>query len=1313
VVTVAQVRGNAAPPALDGLHVITPLGAGGFGSVWEAIRASDGLTVAIKVAHGADPTIRERFRREASALLRVGPPHVPELYHAGQLADGRPYLVMERLWGETLAAHLEELAVSPPFGELRRLADAVLESVAAVHGRDVIHRDLKPENIFLSGSPLTARVMDFGLTKDLDPVDGASKTRTGVVMGTPEYMAPEQLRASTDIDGRADIYALGIILYELATLRLPFAGDRAAIEQGHLTMRPPRPSEFADVPPPLEEVVLRCLAKAADRRFASVDELRLALDQALDAVGDRPRTAAPRPTGAEPPSDPASAASRLKTALVFLHAPPQADHTVRTLLGSTGGHLAHVASDQYVGAFSPQDGTHPLRRALAVAQLLVQRQVCAQVMVDLGVIAQKRRPDGSPRFISGLFTQRHRYPQPEDPSGVMLTAAAREVLGDVPVVPVPGREGVQLVREEGGPQVRVATILSHARGPLVGRDSVLQVLCQSVRRAALEQHPTIATVLGEPGLGKTHLFAALIQRLSGEVPHLRIIEVRAREPVTGDTDQVLRELLVTVLAVPRQLESVAIGRALLTERLGPELASEVFGGIALILGWVPPDHASVRNLRAAPGVLRQTVSRALGEGLRALASERPLCVVLDDAQWADYAALDALEYAAAAGSDLPIWVGVFARPAFERSRPTWGERAAARTTERLGPLDRGSAAELCRRLLLPAEDVADSVIERLLERSRRVPLLLVDLLSGLKRDGLVRHRPGGSGYYLATELLDELPDLPLLEWLAGREVAALPTDLHALVRLLSLLGAEFAADECEGVIAALERSGAGRELRVDARVGLARLQSSGLVVQHRGHGYGFRNSLMRDVVAATVTEPLRSQIHRAALEYYRRADQLASDRRLARLAWHAGSIGERAEAAAAYLELAHGARGRHAYLDAALLYDRALAQLDQDDRARRLIALKGRGIMRYRMARYEDSLADLLAARELAQGLNDRAALADVLLDAAMALDWLGEYHEAQARTAEAQTIIAGLRSPLLAARLLQAQGRSASRFNRDEECVELLLRATALAETLGDDSYEVLVTSYLHLAFALPLVGRIEEAQAACARALAVSQARSDELHLMALYQNRACLWIALDDKERMLADTEQALARARRLGLRNSVRQAEQNLGTYLYWRGEHDAAEPHVRRMVELDDERLRSEVRPDGRVLLARLLWARGNQTGAQALVDELCRHQEQQRAAGKTEALLFPNDELLLEVLRLATGGGDDAAWEAALARARTTAQGQELIEVLEVRGLCAERAGDLETARAVWQDALAIGERIPNVFGPRLRRRLQALDAAR
>nr|MBK7063687.1 serine/threonine protein kinase [Deltaproteobacteria bacterium] len=266
-------------------RLIDPLGEGGMGAVWIAENLSiRGAEVAVKVLHAnfaRDPDAVRRFRAEAEATVRIGHPSIVRVFDYGQSDDGSPYMVMERLHGESLADRLERER-SLPLAEAVEVVTAVLEALDAAHQREILHRDLKPENIFMAreGSVVRPKILDFGVSKILgDDAERVRMTRTGALIGTPAYMSPEQARGETAIDLRSDVWAMGVILYELLTGRLPYEAAnynammiRIATE-GHL----PLTEALPDIDPVLASIAERAMARTARERYATARQMREAL----------------------------------------------------------------------------------------------------------------------------------------------------------------------------------------------------------------------------------------------------------------------------------------------------------------------------------------------------------------------------------------------------------------------------------------------------------------------------------------------------------------------------------------------------------------------------------------------------------------------------------------------------------------------------------------------------------------------------------------------------------------------------------------------------------------------------------------------------------------------------------------------------------------------------------------------------------------------------------------------------------------------------------------------------------------------------
>jgi eukaryotic-like serine/threonine-protein kinase len=287
-------------------RIVSKLSEGGMGAVYRAEHALLGRAAAVKVllpelSHNRDIVVR--FFNEAKAATAARHPGIVEIYDFGFMPSGIAYLVMELLEGETLSRRIKRVGRLTEI-EACGLVRAITAALAAAHAQGIVHRDLKPDNIFLvpdSEVPSGERpkLLDFGIAKlGGTGTPNASMTRTGAVLGTPRYMSPEQCRGAGEVDHRADLYALGCILYELVTGRLPFTSDAPGeLIANHMLSPVDPPSQFVSVSSDTEAIIMRLLAKRPGDRFASAAELVAALGP-LSGFGGSMRT--PTPYGSDP-----------------------------------------------------------------------------------------------------------------------------------------------------------------------------------------------------------------------------------------------------------------------------------------------------------------------------------------------------------------------------------------------------------------------------------------------------------------------------------------------------------------------------------------------------------------------------------------------------------------------------------------------------------------------------------------------------------------------------------------------------------------------------------------------------------------------------------------------------------------------------------------------------------------------------------------------------------------------------------------------------------------------------------------------------
>jgi eukaryotic-like serine/threonine-protein kinase len=309
------------------------IGSGGMGTVFESMNPDDGRAVAVKmlgVDYLQDVDIKARFIEEGRTCQRLIHPNIVRVHEVGEAEDGTPYIVMELLEGVPLSAYTRS-GVRVPIGQAATILQGILAGLGAAHAQGIVHRDLKPENVVLAreeSGTFTAKILDFGIAKVMDAAGGmGSKTRTGVLLGTPAYMSPEQIKNAKDVDARTDLWSAGVMLYEMLTGRVAF----------------PAPTEYARLsavlnsnPPPLEAVdpllgrlsafVQLAMQKDRGQRYQTALEMARSLGGAMGTdsnnVGPTPISRLPDVPSVWMPMQPTPASAGPAPATITTDAPP-------------------------------------------------------------------------------------------------------------------------------------------------------------------------------------------------------------------------------------------------------------------------------------------------------------------------------------------------------------------------------------------------------------------------------------------------------------------------------------------------------------------------------------------------------------------------------------------------------------------------------------------------------------------------------------------------------------------------------------------------------------------------------------------------------------------------------------------------------------------------------------------------------------------------------------------------------------------------------------------------------------------------------
>ncbi|MBE7451309.1 MAG: protein kinase [Kofleriaceae bacterium] len=375
------------------------LGEGGMGAVYMAEHPHIGKKVALKVLHSefaANPDVVARFFNEAKAVNDIGHPNIVDIVDYGVLTtgpsgEGLVYFIMEFLPGITLTELIRREAPMAPERALS-ICLQVADALSASHKCNIVHRDLKPDNIILiqrGREKDFVKLLDFGIAKLTGDQPGSRRTRTGLVMGTPAYMSPEQCEGRGNVDHRADVYALGIVLYEMITGRVPFYGDGyGEVLVQHLTQAPAPPSTIRGlIPPHVEQVILKALEKRPEMRFPTMDEMSKALLDPVGYVESHGGIANFLSTPITPSDEPVAPVSRLTPSPISRLTPVPGSVTTPTTLGAAAGQVA--------GAGGSKKGLFIGLGVAAVAAAVV-------AVIVLGGGGSKKNDDAGGEVATGL-----------------------------------------------------------------------------------------------------------------------------------------------------------------------------------------------------------------------------------------------------------------------------------------------------------------------------------------------------------------------------------------------------------------------------------------------------------------------------------------------------------------------------------------------------------------------------------------------------------------------------------------------------------------------------------------------------------------------------------------------------------------------------------------------------------------------------------------------------------------------------------------------------------------------------------------------
>ncbi|MFO0763050.1 MAG: protein kinase [Byssovorax sp.] len=875
------------------------VGRGAAGIVYQATDALLGQEVALKViaVSGADLVEQARFVREGQVLENLDHPGIVRVIAFGtldascsdgsgrRLEEGSPYIAMEWLDGEDLQSRQRRAPL-----DLRQSLEVgwqVASALAAAHDAGIIHRDIKPSNIFLLDSSaespasgvvlgstrpsdgnapkLRTKLVDFGVAATSD----VRLTKTGAVVGTPAYMAPEQARGDGGADVRSDIYSLAATLFELIAGRPPHIGPTSIATLARLVTAPaPRLSELlADVPPALDDLISRMLSSSPEERPASAREVAAELE-ALSRTASLKGVSRAAPNA----TDSVAMGTRLVTTLVALHvATGEARAAELEKLRGQGADALPLGTDSIVVHLGAQRAYgDEAARALEIGMALAARGA------RVGVATGRMRVDRT-RSAGEVVDRASALARDAGEGGTLADATTSELARDGYNFRLLPRGVAQVV----GPKARGPG----AFAPFVGREAELFATVSAFERCVEDHTPVMVSVSGPPGIGKSRLAREFAGRLVRDARPPRLVQVRCESFGKSQALGVATDALRSLLGLPKGTSLDEAEGAL--RRAGPERPGTPL--LARLLANLPfPDDVDVRGARDSLYV-------SMTELYLNAASVEPCAMIIEDAQWSDPESIAWIDHLLGRAAGRALFAMLLMRPSFWRNQ---GQRFLGRDHVRveLRPIARKATREIARAVLGAA--ASEAQLDQVAQQAAGSPLFAEELSRVIASGKDVAKAPTiEAAIQVSLDALDDSTRdavvrasvFGLAVWDAGLTALGLADPETSLRKLV------------------------GAELCVES----ARSRFAGT------REYTFKHALVREVAYASAGEDLKAELHASAARWL---SSMGEDD--ATVAQHF-DLGKRHEDAARYWEAAaRRALATNSLHDAVTMADRALTFAD-------------------------------------------------------------------------------------------------------------------------------------------------------------------------------------------------------------------------------------------------------------------------------------------------------------------------------------------------------------------------------------------------
>jgi tetratricopeptide (TPR) repeat protein/predicted Ser/Thr protein kinase len=874
-------------------------GQGGMGAVYKARDKGTGERVAVKLMSVIGDADRQRFEREARVLSELCHPGIVRYVDHGVTPSGEPYLVMEWLDGEDLGERLANGRL--PVGEALTLVSRVADALAVAHARGIVHRDIKPSNLYLpAGDIKRVKLLDFGIARQAQKT--RALTRTGAMLGTPGYMAPEQARGEKHVDSRADVFALGCVLFECLTGRLAFEGEHvmAVLAKILFDETPSARALQPDVPAALDRLVARMLAKSpperpSDGRAVAEEIAQIAISKARghepsNASHARSATRVQSLTGGEQQVVSVILTSGMPEQSALAEAPTLAPEELsgaaarlREAAQPFGAKVEALADGSFVAVLTNSSGAtdqaaQAARAALSISALMPElRLVLATGRavvtggLPLGAVierAAKLLHESEQSWVRGGVIRARSRILIDDVTGGLLGERFEAIASDV---------GMELLKErESAPELR--TLLGRPT-PCLGRDWELTTLRALFTKCVEEPCARAVLVTGAPGIGKSRLRYELLCEVSRRDELASVWLARGDPMRKGSPFGLVADMLKRAAEI-RDSEPVDDRRRKLRSYAARNVLGADVARVTAFLGeivgtpWPEEESPFLPAARGDPVLMRDQIRRAWEDLALAECEARPVVMVLEDLHWGDIPSVQLIDTALRLAKSKPLFVLALARPELHDIFPKlWVEREVQEM--RLGELSRRASMELVRKALGPR--ATPGTVERVAAQAAGNAFYLEELIRAVAE---------GKGQVLPETVLA----------MVQSRLLGLDVEARRLLRAASVFGQTFWRGGIEALLG-------------DSSIGtiLEALEGQELISRRRAGRldaeYAFRHALLREAAYEMLTEEDRALGHRLAGAWLEQVGELEA----MTLAEHFERGGEPARAGAWYRRAAEHA----------------------------------------------------------------------------------------------------------------------------------------------------------------------------------------------------------------------------------------------------------------------------------------------------------------------------------------------------------------------------------------------------------------------